>query len=132
MALGVLRGVAAIGALLHLGFAYLEIVKWGPWFVGFAAKSWIDPKENPDVALAHITWARPLAFNIGFYNAALTIGLGWVVLSSDPISVSMGIFMGLWLLIAAAAAGRTKVYGAFYMQGALGILILFIALLAWP
>src|SRR4051812_39375533 len=130
MALVVLRVAAGVGAAVHLAFFYLETVAWGPSFVRLAARAWIDPDEAPDATLAHIAWARPLAFNVGFYNAALAIGLAWTCISGPAMTVSLGLFTGLWLLIAAAAAGRTRVRGAFYVQGTLGLVILLAALLA--
>jgi uncharacterized membrane protein len=128
--------VAAIGALSHVVFAYLETVGWGRTFVERAAGSWIDPKEAPKVTETHIWWARHLAFNIGVYNFVLAIGLAWTAYAAwhaaagSNISASLGIFFSIWLLGAAAAAAYTRVYVACVVQGVLGLALLYASLLA--
>jgi uncharacterized membrane protein len=122
--------VAAVGAILHVGFAYLETLGWGRWFVESAAGAWINPKDEPKVTDAHICWARHLAFNIGVYNLVLAIGLAWTAYAAwhavdgTNISASLGIFFSIWLLGAAAAAAYTRVYVACGLQGILGLLLL--------
>ena len=100
-----LRIVAGLGALLHLGFAYKETFGWGPSFVSKAAPAWL---REPD-AQAHIAWAQKLAFNVGAYNLVLAIGLAWTAVSDVSMTGSLGMFFTLWLLIAAAAAAYTGV-----------------------
>jgi uncharacterized membrane protein len=123
--------VAAIGALSHVVFAYLETLGWGRKFVKSAAKAWINPNEAPKVTETHISWARHLAFNIGVYNLVLAIGLAWTAyaawhaVAGINISASLGIFFSIWLLGAAAAAAYTGVYVAWGAQGVLGLLLLY-------
>jgi uncharacterized membrane protein len=123
--------VAATAAILHVGFAYLETLGWGRWFVELAAKSWINPNEAPKVTETHISWAKRLAFNIGVYNLVLAIGLAWTAyaawhaVAGTDISASLGIFFSIWLLGAAAAAAHTRVYAACVLQGILGVVLLY-------
>ncbi|HEX8665417.1 MAG TPA: DUF1304 family protein [Beijerinckiaceae bacterium] len=122
-----LRIVAGIGALLQLGFAYQETFGWGPKFVKRVAEPWIDPAESEAATEGHIAWARRLAFNIGVYNLALAIGLAWTFYAAgrDPAAArTLGLFLAVWLLVAAAAAAYTKVYAAAALQGALGVFLL--------
>ena len=98
--------VAGLGALLHVYFAFIETIKWGPATVRKIAPPWV---EGIDTSLvdAHIAWAKRLAFNVGVYNLLLAIGLAWtaVAYATDAaIASSLGIFFGIWLLGAAAAA----------------------------
>jgi uncharacterized membrane protein len=123
--------VAAIGALSHVAFAYLETIGWERKFVESAAGSWINPKESVEVTEGHVWWARHLAFNIGIYNLVLAIGLAWTAyaawhaVAGTNISASLGIFFSIWLLGAAAAAAYTGVYVACGLQGILGLLMLY-------
>jgi uncharacterized membrane protein len=123
--------VAAIGAVSHVVFAYLETLGWGRPFVEGAAGTWIDPRETREVTEAHVWWARHLAFNIGVYNLVLAIGLAWTAyaawhaVAGTNISRSLGIFFSIWLLGAAAAAAHTGVYAACGLQGILGLLLLY-------
>ena len=61
------------------------------------------------------------------HNLILAIGLAWLTIAGDEIAGSLGIFLAIWLLGAAAAA-YTKVMPAFYAQGALGVILLIVAL----
>jgi uncharacterized membrane protein len=56
------------------------------------------------LAEAHITWAKPLAFNEGVYNLLLAIGFVWTALSDATTVSSLSTFFAIWLLGAAAAA----------------------------
>ena len=114
-----LRIVAGLGALLHLGFAYKETFGWGPSFVSKAAPAWM---REPD-AQAHVAWAQELAFNVGAYNLVLAIGLAWTAVSDASMTRSLGMFFTLWLLTAAAAAAYTGVWPAVVAQGGLGLLL---------
>jgi uncharacterized membrane protein len=123
--------VAAIAAIAHVVFAYLETIGWKRKFVEHAAGAWIDPKDEPKVTDDHISWAKRLAFNIGVYNLVLAIGLAWTayaawhaVADTTNISASLGIFFSIWLLGAAAAAAHTQVYAACVLQGILGLVLL--------
>src|SRR5436305_1315445 len=119
--------VAVIGAGLHVAFAYLETLGWGPGFVNRAAPSWMKRlNEDP------ITWAGPLAINVGVYNLALAIGLAWTCWAfyqQQAIAGLLGLYFAIWLLLAAAAAFHTKVYLAFALQGFVGLVLLSVALL---
>jgi uncharacterized membrane protein len=75
-------------------------------------------------AESHVAWAKDLAINLGVYNLILAIGLAWLAIAGDEIAGSLGIFLAIWLLGAAAAAAYTKVMPAFYAQGALGVILL--------
>jgi hypothetical protein len=48
----------------------------------------------------------------------------------DDVAGSLGVFLAIWLLGAAAAAAYTKVMPAFYAQGSLGVILLIVALAA--
>jgi uncharacterized membrane protein len=112
--------VAGIGALLHLGFAYQEMVGWGPAFVRRSAKAWMRDARADD---AHVAWVRPLAFNVGAYNLVLAIGLIWVTMADPAMANALGRFFAFWLIVAAAAAACTKVWPAAVLQGVLGLLL---------
>jgi uncharacterized membrane protein len=101
--------VAVTGAIMHVVFAYLESIGWGPDFVSTAAPSWMDrlSKEDP------VTWARKLAYNVAAYNLMLAVGLAWTcwaIHKRQAIAGPLGIFFAIWLLVAAAAALCTKVF----------------------
>lgn len=130
MKFGFLQGVALVGALAHIYFAYQETVGWGRKFVDKAAPAWTK-SAGPNVD-AHIEWARNLAFNVGTYNLVLAIGLAWTVVADASMARSLGFFFSAWLIIAAAAAYHTRVYSAAAMQGALGLLLLLASALASP
>jgi uncharacterized membrane protein len=122
MKFGFLEGAASLGVLAQTFFAYKETVGWGRKFVEKAAPDWIKAGDpNTD---AHIEWARDLAFNMGIYNLVLAIGLAWTVVADASIARSLGFFFSAWFLIAAGAAGYTKVYSAAALQGGLGLLLL--------
>jgi uncharacterized membrane protein len=123
-----LQGVASLGALAQIYFAYKETVGWGREFVDKAAPAWTKPKgpnvpADPNID-AHIEWARDLAFNMGIYNLVLAIGLAWTVVAAPTMARSLGFFFSAWLLIAAAAACYTQVYSAAALQGGIGLLLL--------
>jgi uncharacterized membrane protein len=65
---------------------------------------------------------------MGTYNLILAIGLAWLAIEGEDLARSLGIFLAIWLLGAAAAAAYTKVRLAFYVQGALGVILLIAAL----
>jgi len=111
--------VAGLGALLHLGFAYQEIVGWGPAFVRRAAKAWM---RDPGADDAHVAWARPLVINMGAYNLVLATGLVWTAVADPGMAPALDRFFAFWLL-AAAAAACTKVWPAAALQGSLGLLL---------
>lgn len=125
-----LRIVASVGACLQLAFAVLEIAFWGPWFVTRVAPAWVGGQTlsalTPEMR-ANIEWATPLGANMGVYNLALAIGLAWVAYAGDAFAGPLGIFLSIWLLLAAVAAGLTKVYGALALQGALGVALLLVS-----
>jgi hypothetical protein len=125
-----LRVVAAGGAVLHVYFFYKEALVWDLRFVETAAPTWIDRVGGAEKALPYVTWASDLAINMGTYNLILAIGLGWVAIAGRAVAGTLGIFLAVWLLGAAAAAYYTKVTLAFYAQGVLGVVILFLAALA--
>jgi uncharacterized membrane protein len=115
--------VAGLGALLHLGFAYQEVVGWGPAFVRRAAGAWM---RDPGADDAHVAWARPLAFNMGAYNLVLAVGLAWTAVADPGLAPALGRYFAFWLLAAAAAAAAaawTKVWPAAALQGSLGLLL---------
>jgi uncharacterized membrane protein len=122
-----LRVVAGIGAVLQGIFAWKEAIGWGPAFVTKAAPAWVDhlpvTRLTPEYVAA-MKWAEPLAFNMGIYNLVLAIGLLWVAVAGASVAGSLGVFLGVWLLLAAAAALWTQVYPAFAIQGLLGLAVL--------
>jgi uncharacterized membrane protein len=127
-----LRVVAGFGAFAQGLFVYLETKGWGPKFVARAAPAWVDhlPAERlPSKTLAAIDWAKRLAFNMGIYNLVLAIGLLWVMRAGASVAGSLGVFLGVWLLVAAIAALWTRVYPAFWIQGLFGLAVL--ALSIW-
>lgn len=128
-----LRVVAGIGTTAQGYFAYEETIDWGPAFVTSAAPAWtgnLPIKELPPETVAAITWAAPLALNMGIYNLVLAIGLLWVAVAGASVAASLGVFLGVWLLAAAAAALRTRVYLAFAAQGVLGLVVLVLSIWA--
>jgi uncharacterized membrane protein len=128
-----LRVAAVIGAVVHIGFTYKETRGWGPVFVAKAAPAWVDhlPVERlSSQTVASIDWAKRLAMNVGIFNLVLAIGLLWVAVAGASVAGSLGIFLGIWLLIAAAAALATKVYPAFVAQGLLGVAMLVLSIWA--
>ena len=82
-------------------------------------KSWRRRESLP-----YVTWASDLAINVGTYNLILAVGLAWVAIAGADVAGTLGIFLAVWLLAAAAAAFYTKVKPAFYAQGALGVILL--------
>ncbi len=124
----VLRLVALVGAVAHAYFFYKEAIQWDVYFVRKAAPSWVEMDTGLGDAEAHVAWAKNLALNMGVYNLILAIGLAWLAIAGDEIAGSLGIFLAIWLLGAAAAAAYTKVMPAFYVQGALGGILLIVAL----
>jgi uncharacterized membrane protein len=128
-----LRVVAGIGAVLQGIFAWKETIGWGREFVTRAAPAWtgnLPVDQLPPETVAAINWATPLAFNIGIYNLALAIGLAWVAVAGASVAGSLGIFLGVWLLVAAAAALWTQIYLAFFAQGLLGVAVLVLSIRA--
>jgi uncharacterized membrane protein len=122
-----LRVVAGIGVALQGYFAYKETIGWGAPFVTSAAPAWVEhlpAAQLPPETTAAITWATPLAFNMGVYNLVLAMGLLWVAVAGASVAASLGMFLGVWLLVAAAAALWTQVYLAFVAQGLLGLAVL--------
>jgi uncharacterized membrane protein len=123
----VLRIIAVLGALAHVFFFYKEALAWDVSFVKRAAPSWIERIEDGK-AVSYVAWASNLAINVGTYNLILAIGLAWVAMAGAVVAGTLGIFLAIWLLGAAAAAYYTKVKLAFYVQGVLGIALLIVAL----
>lgn len=138
-----LRAVALAGAALQCWFAYKEAYGWEPKFVEKVAPAWMKylPKKDwressPEGKLIeetkdHVRWAGKLAFNMGAYNFVLAIGLAWLLIAGADVAASLGVFLGIWLLVAAAAAYRTEVYPAFKAQGLLGLTLLGASIWAW-
>jgi uncharacterized membrane protein len=130
MALYYLRILAGIGAVAHVIFAFIEILRWEPATVRRIAPSWLEGLNDIGLAEAHIAWAKPLAFNVGAYNLLLAVGLAWTALGDATIVSSLGLFFAIWLLGAAAAALYTRVVKAFVLQGLLGLLLLVVSIWA--
>ncbi len=126
----ILRLVAVVGAAAHVIFFFKEALKWDVSFVQMAAPSWVERVGGRDKAIPYVTWAAGLAFNVGTYNLVLAVGLAWVAIAGSDVASTLGIFLAIWLLGAAAAACYTKVKPAFYVQGALGVILLIVALAA--
>jgi len=124
----ILRLAAFFGAVAHVFFFYKEALKWDVPFVKAAAPSWIERVGGGEKALPYVTWASDLAINVGTYNLILAVGLAWVAIAGADVAGTLGIFLAVWLLGAAAAAYYTKVKLAFYAQGALGVILLVAAL----
>jgi uncharacterized membrane protein len=124
----VLRLVGFVGAAAHVYFFYKEALKWDVQFVRTAAPSWIDRVGGEEKAIPYVTWAADLAANVGTYNLVLAVGLAWIGVAGAKVSGTLGIFLAIWLLGAAAAAYYTKVNSAFYAQGTLGVILLIVAL----
>jgi uncharacterized membrane protein len=123
--------VAGVSALAHLIFAYKEMFDWHRPFVQKAARAWINRKDTDAVTESNISWAKRLAFNMGSYNLLLALGLAataWAAAIDDPAAAWLGPLFGTWLLGAAAAAGITRVYPALALQGALGLILMAVAL----
>jgi uncharacterized membrane protein len=117
--------IAVVAAAAHLLFASREALGWDLAFVQAAAPGWIA--GDPHAAARHVAWAEPLAFNVATYNLMLAVGLawtGWSALREPPLGSRLGVFFGLWLLAAAAAARLTGVDAAFVAQGFLGVVLL--------
>src|SRR5712691_5213982 len=105
----ILRSVAFIGVLAHVFFFYKEALDWDVQFVKMAAPSWIERVGGEEKAIPSVTWASDLAINVGTYNLVLAVGLGWVVIAGANVAGTLGIFIAIWLLGAAAAAYYTNV-----------------------
>src|SRR4029077_7402985 len=118
------------GAIAHVFFFYKEALKWDVPFVKMAAPSWVERVGGGEKAIPYVAWASDLAINVGTYNLASAVGLAWVVNAGSDVAGTLGIFLAVWLLGAAAAAYHTKVKLAFYAQGALGVILLIVALVA--
>jgi uncharacterized membrane protein len=132
---------AAVGTIAQLLFAGLEIFGWSDRFVATAAPKWIGYQKLGDLSTemrAKIDWAENLADNMGTYNLVLAIGLAWVAyerhkslqgnIPTGEDVRTLAVFLAVWLLVAAVAAGLTAVYGALALQGALGLALLYAAL----
>jgi len=122
-----LRVVAGVAAILQFIFAGTEIFGWGGCFVALAAPSWVDHQAAKDLApqfRLNIEWAGKLAHNMGVYNLAMAIGLAWLAFGGKTHANPLGIFLAIWLLLAAAGAGLTEVYGALVIQVGLGLVLL--------
>jgi hypothetical protein len=97
--------------------------------VGTVAPSWIEGLDE-DLSNKQIFWAKRLAFNIGAYNLMLAAGLAWncwAFFWQLPLAGMLGTFFAIWLLAAAAAALRTRVYPAAMLQGVFGLGLLWAA-----
>ena len=70
-----------------------------------------------------VTWARHLAANVAAYNLALATGLAWVAVAGAAVAGTLGVFMAIWLLLAAVTAGLTGGRPAAVPQGGLGLLL---------
>jgi hypothetical protein len=131
--LNAFRWIAAVAAAAHAYFAYGEALNWGRDLVAKVAPKWLMDDAGhslPDEQIKSVVgWASNLAFNMGMYNLMLAVGLAWVALRGAVLA-SLGVFFALWLLVAAGVAWYTGVVMAFYMQGALGILLLATAMWA--
>ena len=127
MAEVILRLVAGVGVVLHCGFAYKELIGWGVAFVNTAAPSWLRGLTENE-ASERVTWARHLAANVAAYNLALATGLAWVAVAGAAVAGTLGVFMAIWLLLAAVAAALTGVRLAAVLQGGLGLLLWIAAL----
>ncbi len=123
-----LRFVSGAGAAAHVFFFYKEAVRWNVAFVNKAAPTWIEKAGGELKAEPYVTWASDLAINMGTYNLVLAVGLTWVAIAGVNVAGTLGVFLGVWLLGAAAAAFYTKVMLAFYVQGAFGVVLLIVAL----
>jgi uncharacterized membrane protein len=124
-----------MGTAVQGYFAYMETIAWGPKFVNSAAPAWtgnLPLEQLPPETLAAITWATRLALNMGIYNLVLAMGLFWVAVAGASVAASLGVFLGVWLLVAAAAALWTKVYLAFAAQGLLGLVVLGLSIWTAP
>jgi uncharacterized membrane protein len=130
MALHFLRILAGIGAVAHVFFAFIEILRWEPATVRRIAPSWIEGVNDKGLAEAHVAWAKPLALNVGVYNLMLAIGLAWTALGDATIVSSLATFFAIWLIGAAAAALYTRVVKACVLQGILGLLLLLVSIWA--
>jgi uncharacterized membrane protein len=126
----ILRVVAVGGAALHVYFFYKEALTWDLPFVQKVAPSWIERVGGSEKASPYVRWASDLAINMGTYNLILAIGLGWVAIAGAAVAGTLGIFLAVWLLGAAAAAYYTKVKRAFLAQAFLGVIILAASLAA--
>jgi hypothetical protein len=124
----VLRLVAVAGAAAHLYFSYRGAVQWDVPVVKKAAPSWIEASMDLEDAYSHVTWAKNLAVFIGVYNLVLAIGFNWLAIAGEDVAGPLGVFLAIWLLGSALAAAYTKVLPAFYAQGALGVVLLIVAL----
>ncbi len=124
----VLRIAAVLGAVAHVFFFYKEAIKWDVSFVEMAAPSWVRRLGGQEEAKPYVKWASDLAINVGTYNLVLAAGLTWVAIAGKDVAGTLGIFLSVWLLGAAVAAYYTEVKLAFYIQGALGVVLLIAAL----
>lgn len=121
-----LRLVAALAAAMQLLFFYLEAFRWDQEFVHSAAPDWVDNAEVGQISpqiVQSISWAERLATNMGVYNLVLAIGLVWLAYEGRTAARGLGLFLSLWLLVAAVAAASTGVPMAFKFQGGAGLVL---------
>ncbi|MFO1035712.1 MAG: DUF1304 family protein [Geminicoccaceae bacterium] len=142
--------VALVAGVAQAYFAFLELRQWGVDFVAKQTRGWEGPVKdainafrrrgelNPPHTESELTevcvsWAKPLATNLGVYNLMIALALFWTAIAGwqgQPIAVSLGVALGLFLLGAGLAARATGVPRAFIAQGSLGIALCIAALLA--
>ena len=125
-----LQWVALAAVAMQAFFAYRELFGWGDDFVALAAPEWVGRKKAAGLTgeeRAHVAWAHRLAQNMGAYNLVLALGLVWVLAEGAAVADTLGLFLAVWLLIAALAAWLTQVPVAAATQGAAGLLLLWAA-----
>lgn len=119
-----LSTVAAVAAVVHLMFAFRETVGWSTGFVEQVAPDWAQRSRNHAEFDRQVDWAAPLAANMAGYNLALAIGFVWLAVAGTAVAGTLGLFLAIFLLIAAFAAWRTGVMLGAWIQGGLGIILL--------
>ena len=120
---------AGLAALIHVYIFYMESISWtspGTW-----RRFGIASQEDAETI-------RPMAYNQGFYNAFLAVGVfAGIILASSPTTHQAGValilFASLSMVLAATVLviSSPKLARAAVLQGALpliGIVLIAIAL----
>ena len=102
-------------ALLHLGFAYFEMVKWEAW----------GPKLFKTFPPEYFATTRLMALNQGAYNGLLALGLIWAALCHGwPSARPVAICLLLIVVGAGLVGGRTASRTIYIVQAAPAVIAL--------
>ncbi len=114
----------AIVALLHIGFAYLEMIAWD---TPLGHRIFARPsKKTPEF----MREAKPLAANQGLYNLFLAAGLVWGLYLGEA-GFAIKLFFLACVIVAGAFGAATVGGKILYVQAAPAALALIALLIGW-